>query len=537
MLEKEALKILFAIPLPKRLLPFATGMHLLANTITESEEFEGEVYFATLEGEQQVAYFPRQMSLTYFDVICVGFTHPAAICDYLTMAELIDISSKPEETLLCAGGWGTINPELFANFFDIIFVGNTVTSMVALCKLLYSRDWPYEQIWQRIAVIPSLYVPHLYTFSFDLAGEITKITPKYEWVPEHVSYGTDEVETNEILVLHQDIAVITVTRGCAYRCAFCQIGAEDYRETPIDVLQKQLESAVEHGIKQLIINSATLLRYSNAKTLLNTLVELTHKHPGLNVVIGSLRADELTFSILIQLTQIHQLSNTLLYYTDAKQELLLTLAPEVGSDTLRFHLEKYIPNETFMDVIHNAQLVGISGFVLYFIVGFDFHNRVDDIISFVQEALNMTEDNQSTIIIRLTPFIPSVRTPMQRLGILGISQTWQLIDALKKAFSHVNEKRLSFNCAMTQGRYIYETLCMRSDRRIANLLRKLHYHGINYQNATLDTITEFLKECNLDLEWYMRRIPVDKLVPWHIVDEVPMEIQHHLFATLAQIKN
>jgi hypothetical protein len=122
---------------------------------------------------------------------------------------------------------------------------------------------------------------------------------------------------------------------------------------------------------------------------------------------------------------------------------------------------------------------------------------------------------------------------MQRFGMLGVEETWRLVDEIRGAFNAEEAARLEFSCAMTPANYIYQALCGRGDRRIAYVLLKLHQRGVNHRAADLFAIQQVLHEEGVDLSWYMRRIPIDEVVPWVIVDEIPDRIQRNLLAKLS----
>lgn len=529
------------MPLPKRLLAFASGVKNIAQAIADAD-FPSETYFATLEEDGAVTILESNLLLGEIDVIFFGLTNPGNISDYFTMMNGIGLSSsnpldpttQQHQPLVCAGGWGTFNPEAFASLFDIVFLGNAIEAAVLLCDVLtkFGKNQRNDlQFWKHIVQTPHIYVPHLYNCVIDQAGRISSITPKYGWVPERVSFGIDKDFASQ-LVFDGETAVITVTRGCAYHCAFCQIGSEHYRETPITILKEQIKEAAVLGAKQIILNSATLSRYSQVDELLDELYQTCAEYPHMTAVIGSLRADELSESTLARMGRIDNFSNTLRYYRQENQQKFLTLAPEVGTDEIRLMIGKNMTNEVIFETIRRAQNFGFSNFVLYFIIGFDFHDDAEDIIQFVQEVLKLTHDNQGRLMVRLTPFIPSVRTPMQRFGMLGVTKTWALIDKIFNAFDADETKRLEFSCAMTQGRYAYEALCMRGDRRISNVLADLHAQGINHHTHDVTLIENALAEHNLTLDWYMRRIPEHEIVPWMIIDEVQDRVQSNLLTRL-----
>jgi len=67
-------------------------------------------------------------------------------------------------------------------------------------------------------------------------------------------------------------AVIELTRGCKYRCSFCEYGwvhGGIYREKDIGLVETQLKSIKDAGVKRVNFLSANLGAYSELKYLLN----------------------------------------------------------------------------------------------------------------------------------------------------------------------------------------------------------------------------------------------------------------------------
>ncbi len=535
------MKILFLLPFPQRLLAFASGVQAIAQALTRQETFKAEICFVTLEDNNTLRYTSSAFSPADSDVIFVGLTNSASISDYLTMIDLLGwLAARKvpneiptEQPLVCLGGWGTANPEAFANLVDVVFVGNAIDSTVAVCEILWRYGEPTTlDFWREIVTIPGVYVSQLYHFSFENNGAIQDVEPKYAWVPTKVSFGVDAISADNLLVFDGETAVLTAARGCAYHCVYCQIGREPYRETSLEILDRQITEVAAQGAKQIIVNAATLSRHAQANELLDILDRTCRQCPDLTIIIGSLRADELSPSMLQRLSCLQTLTNTLSYYTEGKRQACLTLAPEVGADELRLLLGKAMTNAEIFETIGTAQQFGFTSFMLYFIVGFDFHAEVADIISFIRHTLQLTEETQGHIVVRITPFMPAARTPMQRFGLLGAEKTWHLIDEIRNAFKAEEAARLEFSCAMTQANYIYQALWGRGDRRVSHVLLKLHQRGINHHTTDPSAIQQALHEEHIDLNWYMRRIPIDEMVPWTIVDEIPDRIQRNLLTQL-----
>ncbi|HSD85558.1 MAG TPA: hypothetical protein VLG46_16980, partial [Anaerolineae bacterium] len=354
------MKLLFLLPFPQRLLTFASGVQAIAQAIVRQGTFEIEICFVTFEDNNTLRYTSSAFSPADSDIIFVGLTNPAGISDYLTMSELLGWPAArriPNELpsvrpLVCAGGWGTANPEAFADLVDVIFVGNAINSAVAVCEILGRHGEPDTlDFWREIVQIPGVYVPQLYHVSFKNDGAIRAVEPKYAWIPTKVAFGVDAISADSLLAFAGETAVLTATRGCVYRCAYCPIGYEPYRETPLEILDRQIAEVAAQGAKQIVVNAATLSRHTQASELLDILERAYRQHPALTIIVGSLRADELSLPLLQRLSHLQTPANTLSYYTEGKNQACLTLAPEVGSDHIRALLGKVMTNAEIFETI------------------------------------------------------------------------------------------------------------------------------------------------------------------------------------------
>jgi hypothetical protein len=272
----------------------------VAQAIVRQKTFEAEICFATLEEDNTLRYTSSAFSPAESDVIFVGITNPASISDYLTMIDVLGWPAArrmPNEIpsarpLVCAGGWGSANPEAFANLVDVVFVGNAIDSTVALCETLWRYGEPDTlDFWREIVKIPGVYVPQLYHFSFDRSGAIQAVEPLYAWVPAKVPFGVDTLSADNLLVFDGETAVLTAARGCAYHCAYCQIGREPYRETPLEILHRQITEVAAQGPGR---SSSMRPPYQGIPRQMSAdiLDRACQHHPDLTVIIGSLRADE-----------------------------------------------------------------------------------------------------------------------------------------------------------------------------------------------------------------------------------------------------
>lgn len=69
--------------------------------------------------------------------------------------------------------------------------------------------------------------------------------------------------------------------------------------------------------------------------------------------------------------------------------------------------------------------------------------------------------------------------------------------------------------------------------RVSQVLLNLYRRGLSHRTTDLSAIQQIMREEDVDLNWYLRRISSDEMVPWVMVDQIPDQIQRNLLAKLS----
>ncbi len=218
--------------------------------------------------------------LNQFDVVGFSLQYELSITNVLNMLDLSGIPLRSQERgnsdpIVIAGGPVVFNPEPFADFFDAFLIGDgeevTVEFLDSLDKY---KDLEREERLLKMAAIEGVYVPSLYSVSYNEDGSIMEMQAKLEGVPARVrkrlvrdldlAYYPRKPIVPYMEIVH-DRAVLEVMRGCQRACRFCHAGTvyRPVREKSVAVLKKQAAEQLQNtGYDEISLASLSTLDYS-----------------------------------------------------------------------------------------------------------------------------------------------------------------------------------------------------------------------------------------------------------------------------------
>ena len=150
----------------------------------------------------------------------------------------------------------TANPEPFANFFDVILLGDgedLIPNFLNACQEVRGASRG-EQL-RRLAQVPGVYIPSLYEVCYQSPeGAIASITPIEAEVPPQVqkqTYRGNTLSTSSVVTPQaawENIYMVEVVRSCPEMCRFC---LASYLTLPFRIasLEESLIPAIERGIQ------------------------------------------------------------------------------------------------------------------------------------------------------------------------------------------------------------------------------------------------------------------------------------------------
>lgn len=514
----DAIPIIFAFPNEYTVGITSLGYQLVWATLAVRSDVEVSRLFTDVHEP-----LPQQPEL-------VGFSFSWEL-DYVNIFERLEFLNIPlrsiqrtEKYPLIFGGGPvlTANPEPFADFFDIILLGDGE-------NLLGNFIDAYQQVrhesrltqLRHLAQIPGIYIPSLYQVSYhSLDGEIQEIKPLDSSIPSQVqkqTYRGNILSASTVVTekaAWENIYMVEVVRSCPEMCRFC---LASYLTLPFRTasLEASLIPAIEKGLqvtRRLGLLGASVTQHPEFDQLLDYLTQ--PKYDDVRLSIASVRTNTVT----------EKLAKTL-----AKRETrTLTIAVESGSDRLRKIINKKLENEEILQAIINAKNGGLQGMKIYGMVGIP-GEELEDVEATVDlmKALKKSAPG-FRLTLGCSTFVPKSHTPFQWFGVNpDAEKRLKLLEKQLKS-NGIDFRPESYKWSVIQA------LLSRGDRRLSHLLELVRNYG-----ESLGSYRRAFKELRGKLptmEYYVNQNwDLDQVLPWeHLQGPLPVAtLKKHLADSLS----
>ncbi len=403
----------------------------------------------------------------------------------------------------------TANPEPFADFFDVILLGDgeqLLDNFIDAYQAVRSADRQTQL--QALAQIPGIYVPSLYEVVYrELDGAIESIQPISSEIPAVVqkqTYRGNVLSASTVVTekaAWENIYMVEVVRSCPEMCRFC---LASYLTLPFRTasLENSLIPAIERGLKvtnRIGLLGASVTQHPEFEKLLDYISQ--PQYDDIRLSIASVRTNTVT----VQLAQ-----------TLAKRDTKsLTIAVESGSSRLRQIINKKLENDEIIQAAVNAKAGGLTHLKLYGMVGIPGEEPED-----LDATVAMMNDiKKAAAGLRLTlscsTFVPKSHTPFQWLGVNRQAQ--KRLQFLQKQLQSrgIDFRPESYNWSLVQA------LLSRGDRRLSQLLQLTR----NFGNS-LGSFKRAFKQLQgklPDLDFYVHaHWSTQQVLPWnHLQGPLP----------------
>ena len=257
----------------------------------------------------------------------------------------------------------TANPEPFADFFDLVLLGDGETLLDAFIEAYQQvRGCDRATKLRHLAQVPGVYVPSLYEVDYHSAdGAIRSIQPVDNAIPAQVekqTYRGNTLSTSTVVTEQaawENIYMVEVVRSCPEMCRFC---LASYLTLPFRTasLAGSLMPAIERGLQvtnRLGLLGASVTQHPEFEAVLDYLNQ--PQYDDVRLSIASVRTNTVT----------EKLTRTLVRH-DTKS---ITIAVESGSSRLRQIINKKLETDAIIQAAVNAKAGGLSALKLYGMAG------------------------------------------------------------------------------------------------------------------------------------------------------------------------
>ncbi|MFN4279309.1 B12-binding domain-containing radical SAM protein [Thermosynechococcus sp.] len=445
----------------------------------------------------------------------------------LTLLEQLGIPIRQRDRQDChplvfgGGAVLTANPEPFADFFDVILLGDAEPLLEPfLTTMAQVRTAPRSHQLEALAQVPGLYVPSLYAVSYAGAtGAIRAIEPLKPTVPatvaKQVHRGNTLAASTVVtpLAAWEKIYMVEVVRSCPELCRFC---LASYLTLPFRTPSLEtLVPAIERGLAvtdRLGLLGASITQHPEFPALMEHLSQPQFDHVRLS--LASVRTNTVTESLAQLLSR--------------RGSQSLTIAIETGSERLRQVINKKLDTAEILAAASHAQAGGLKGLKFYGMVGLPTETDAD--VAATVDLFRQLKKIAPRLRLTLgcSTFVPKAHTPFQWWGVQPVAE--KRLKFLKKELGKlgVEFRPESYNDSLIQA------LISRGDRRLAPLLERVRHYG-----TSLGSYRRAFKELRGQLPAFETYVTAnwseETILPWqHLESGLPTKtLQHHLKRAIA----
>lgn len=492
------------------------GVQILYNIINMADGYVAERCYAPALDlaeklkENDIPLLSLETKKPLRDFTIVGFSvgYELLYSNVLYMLDLAGIPFRAKDRddsypILLAGGPCSVNPEPFADFFDVIVCGEGEEADIAILKIVAEgreKGLSKMQILEQVKKVDGAYVPALFK-----DGDVVKkaVVPDFETA----QYPTHPLVPN-IETVH-DRATLELYRGCASGCRFCQAGFW-YRPIRERSAKRCAEYAKEMinstGFGEMSLCSLSTSDYSGLEELENILSPYCKEHK-INLSLPSLRISSFKPDMAKE-----------------SRRSSLTFAPEAGTQRLRDVINKNVSEEE-IEKIAIAFEAGYESIKLYFMMGLptETDKDIEGIAQICRKLKDMYYQTRHkrglNISVSCAVFIPKPCTPLQWEAQISYEEMLRRQNYLRGLLREIKGVNFSWHGAETS---VLEAALARGDRKQSAVIERAYELGARFDGWTehfkWDVWVKAFEDCGLKMEDYYGAIDTDKVLPWDFID-------------------
>ena len=269
----------------------------------------------------------------------------------------------------------------------------------------HSREDQLQALKQIDGVyVPRMFDPSLLRHANDSSAAITQKTIRKRLVAGSPPTPIQQIVPN-IETVHNR-AVVEIHRGCTRGCRFCQAGTitRPIRERPVEEIVEAAAAIINNtGYNEIALLSLSSADYSNIQQLVERLLdEFSGKH--VTIALPSLRIESFSVNLADMLSQ--------------GRHSGFTFAPEAGSESLRYRINKNIADAELLSVAEEVFSRGWRTLKLYFMIGLpgETDDDVDAIINLAHQVRQLglrIGGRKVEVHVSVSTFVPKPHTPFQ----------------------------------------------------------------------------------------------------------------------------
>ncbi|MFX1279002.1 MAG: B12-binding domain-containing radical SAM protein [Promethearchaeota archaeon] len=376
-------------------------------------------------------------------------------------------STKYEELPLIIGGGPVItsNPISISKIFDLVFLGDAEPNLeqfFQLFKKFKEQKISYLEFLNLAQKIEGIFIPLLKNKAKRTVLENLDNSP----VPIYQLLSKTSLEKSIL----EKYFFIEVNRGCPYQCKFCisSFHNSPFRNRSYENVLEVIDNALENSnFETISLIGSCISSHPKFKQICEYIINKKKR-----LALPSLRIDHITPDI-IQLLEIGGIKT-------------ITVAPEAGSEKLRYSLGKRISNEKILSVLSQIRKSKIKNVKFYFLIGLPNESEEDiDEIVILLKSIDKLGFEFNTLRVNINPFIPKLNTPYEKEvdfyfknEIHKLNQKYQKLEEELKEVQSIKLKFVNYRSIIKNARL--QTLISIGNEEVSDLLIYYYNKGANF---------------------------------------------------------
>ncbi len=460
------------------------GFQLVYFLLNSEEDIFCERVFLPDYKDAEVLSIETCTPLNEFDLILFSIQTEF---DYMNVLDILKrgglelFKERRKETVMAGGIAVSYNPAVLSPFIDGFFLGEAETGVLDHLTEALPLLADKNAFLKFMAKHPNIYIP-------SIDGTVTKEVGRIHNLESetHTHIFTEET-------VFGDMFLLELVRGCEARCRFCIAGyfVKPFRPKPVELVKDALEWGVVFR-KRVGLIGADVSNYPWMEEIYNII-----KFYNLEVSFSSLRPkldDEILFKIIRESGQ-----------------KTVTVAPETGSERLRFLINKVHTNEEYLEFTERlVKDCGVKTVKLYFLIGLPSEEEEDlkaitDLLKRISSIRGLPEITAS-----INHVVPKPFTPFQNYDIGSLEDVKMKVKTLEKIISRSGlKKKIRFHIEKPENTFI-EYLLSVGDGSVGLLLKDVYerYGNIKRLAKIIKNVDKFrpivssgIKERYIEAHW------------------------------------
>jgi len=415
--------------------------------------------------------------------------------NYEERRELL-INNRYEYPLVIAGGPAvTSNPLPLRKVFDIFFLGDSEPNIIRFCVnyIKYKlENFEFQQFLDEVKKIEGIFIPSL--------NNDTKRAVLNNLDDSPIPVFQLLARTKDQKKVFEENFLLEVNRGCPYQCKFC---ISSFHNFPFR--NRSFESiinAIEEGITKSKFEKISLIG------------SCVSSHPKFYEICRFILDKKLKFSI--PSIRLDHLTPKIIKILEEGEIKTITIAPETGSESLRYELGKKIPDEKIFEVLKLLKYSKIKNVKFYFLVGLPDENKedIDSIINLLKR-IDEFGFEKGSLRINVNPFVPKFNTPYENKVNYYLSENlkelelkFQTLERELKYLPSIKLKFQNFKDLVNKARL--QTLISLGDQNVTEVLNLYYSNGAN-----MGALRRAEKELDFSIDEYFKKIQMG-YKPWSL---------------------